>query len=170
MKFFKYIFFCFISCVGFSACVDDIIKENENNQTWQQGDVPYYITLKLKPSSDSFTRATEDSQQFENFMPGTHVNEHEISPNAYNFAIFFDSNDKFISCAELYSVNETAAWEDGNTANKIPATESTYKCRFYGFADSEPAKVLVVVNAPKKIYDQITEFPGWNIEEVMSQV
>lgn len=167
MKILKYIFISIISCIGLSACVDDVIKENDSREPWHQGDVPYYITLKLNPSSDSFSRAGEENSVFENFKPGVHANEHAISPNAHNFAVFFDENDAFISCADLYSVNETAAWEDANTTQHLPATESTYKCRFYGFANSKPAKVLVVVNAPQKVYDKFTDFPGWNVEEVM---
>ena len=166
MKFKYHILGLTLTSLALTACVDETFVEPEE-PVWQQGDIPYYITLKLKPSSETFTRAEGEGRQFENFAPGDHDYEHAISPNAYNFAIFFDVNDKFISCADLYSVNEVAAWEDGNTAQNIPATESTYKCRFYGFADSEPAKVLVVVNAPKKIYDQVTDFPGWNLEEVM---
>lgn len=169
MKFFKYLFICIISGISFSACVDEAIPDN-NRQEWQQGEVPYYMTLKLKPSSDTFTRAGERSNQFENFEYEVQHNEHDISPKAGNVAIFFDENNKYISCADLYSINEKTEWEDGDINKDIPDTESTYKCRFYGFADSQPAKVLVIVNAPRKIYDQITDFPGWTLDEVMKQI
>lgn len=165
MKFKYHILGLTLTSLTLTACVDESFVEKEE-PVWQQGDVPYYITLKLKPSSDTFTRAEEDNK-IDNFQPGLHAIEHAISPDAYNFAIFFDEHDDYISCADLYSVNEIAAWEDGNTTTNVPSSESTYKCRFYGFAHSQPAKVLVVVNAPKKIYDQVTDFPGWNLEEVM---
>lgn len=183
---FLYTIITVIASLALTACVDDAIVENNQNQ-WQQGDVPYYITFRLKTQSETFTRAEEETETetestgngiFENFENGTEdvtqenkiYIENKINDKAYNFAIFFDADDRYLSWGDLYSVKSTGGPEAGNPENDIPQTEATYSCRFYGFADSEPAKVLVVVNAPEKIYNQVTDFPGWNIDEVMKQV
>ena len=153
------------------ACVDKSPLEN-GQDTWQQGDTPYYVNLRLKTQSDTFTRAGDDNR----LTDGEHF-EHDIDKNAGNFAMFFDEENKYISYADLYSVNEEPndtekADEDGKTHGHedIPVpVEATYSCRFYGFANRKPAKVLVVVNAPEKIY-RITDFPGWTLDDVMQQV
>ena len=67
--------------------------------------------------------------------------------------------------------NDGEKGEDNNVDIKPDAyPESIYTCRFYGFADRKPAKVLIVVNANQKIYKQVTDFPGWDVEDVMKQV
>lgn len=144
------------------SCVDKTDVDNGN--TWQQGDTPYYVNLRLNAQSGTFTRAEDGQSSKED---GRHE-EHDISSNAGNFALFFDADDKYISYVDLYSVNEKEEHEDATEST--PATEATFSCRFYGFADREPKKVLVVVNARKDIYEKITDFPGWNLEEVMKFV
>lgn len=156
----------------FVGCVEKSGPENNPN-VWQQGDTPYYVNLRLKTQSDTFTRAGDDDR----LTDGEHF-EHDIDKNAGNFALFFDGDGKYISYADLYSVNEepndTEAADEGGKKHghedaPVPV-EATYSCRFYGFANRQPELVLVVVNAPKKIYDRITDFPGWTVSEVMKQV
>lgn len=161
MKILKYIPFLTLLLLPFTSCVDDTLIDNPENE-WQQGDTPYYIKLKLNVQSSSFSDPNNTRIGL-GFDDGTH-DEHAISPEAGNFALFFDEDDKYISFADLYSINESGAHEDETI--DYPQTESTYSCRFYGFAESKPAKVLVIVNAPKRIYDKITDFPGWNLIEV----
>ena len=161
------------------GCVEKSGPDGPN--AWQQGDTPYYVNLRLRTQSDMFTRADEEpAQNNNNKIDGTHE-EHDICKTAGNFALFFDVDGKYISFANLYSVNEKP--NDGETPDvwgdkhghedeteDTPQVEATYTCRFYGFANRQPAKVLVVVNAPVKIYDQLTDFPGWTLDEVMKQV
>lgn len=171
MTFKQHILLLILAIGLFSSCVDDALVEKGHNQP-EQGDTPYYINLRLKTLSDTFTRGSEGDTSFDNFQDGTHQ-DHAISPKACNFAIFFDELDKYIACGDLYSVNEYS--ENEETANQpateeSPQVESVYRCRFYGFANRKPKKVLVVVNAPAKIYDQVTDFPGWTVDDVMKQV
>lgn len=161
------------------GCVEKSGPDGPN--AWQQGDTPYYVNLRLRTQSDMFTRADEEpAQNNNNKIDGIHE-EHDICKTAGNFALFFDGDDKYISYANLYSVNEkpndsktpdeesnTHGHEDGT--EDTPQVEATYTCRFYGFANRKPAKVLVVVNAPTKIYDKLTDFPGWTLDDVMQQV
>ena len=161
------IFFLSLVSLVLSACVDENLSVDEDGkETWQQGDVPYYINIKLNTQDGNFTRADwESPSPGSGFENGSHFDEHAIGKKG-NFAIFFDKNKKYISWADLYSVNETGV--DG-TENS-PKPEAIYSCRFYGFADSEPKYVLVVVNASDKIYKQVTSFPGWTVDEVYKQI
>lgn len=154
------------------SCADEGIADKGKKPL--EGDTPYYINLQLITENSNFTRAEESESSL---IDGTH-NEHDISPKAHNFALFFDKDDNYISYADLYSVNEKPNDEEepdekgnkhGHEDKPVPV-EATYSCRFYGFANREPKKVLVVANANKKIYDQLTNFPGWDLEEVMKQV
>ena len=153
------------------SCADEGIADK--GKTPLEGDTPYYINLQLITENSNFTRAEESSS----LIDGSH-DEHAISPKAHNFALFFDKDDNYISYADLYSVNEKPNEteepdEDGNRhghEDEPVPVEATYSCRFYGFANREPKKVLVVANANEKIYKQLTNFPGWNLEEVMEQV
>lgn len=162
---------------GITSCIDDAIVEN-NVSTWQEGDTPYYINLKLQTNNDSFTRADRDftdESPGSGFEDGSHYNEHAIGPNG-NFAIFFDANKNYIACADLYSVNETEVGTEDKTDDngniteegsmQKPNPEAIYSCRFYGFAEKEPKYILVVVNASDKVYNQITAFPGYTLDEV----
>lgn len=168
MKFLRNIIVFTLSTLALTACVDEALVD-QGKEEWKQGDTPFYIKLRLKTNSETFTRSESSSGQnsraYDKFEDGVHENEHAICPNARHFAIFFDENKEYISCADLYSVNEEGGHEDATETS--PAVESTYTCRFYGFADTKPKYVLVVVNAPQKIYDQITDFPGWDIDDVM---
>ncbi|MCH5234965.1 MAG: fimbria major subunit [Muribaculaceae bacterium] len=159
MNIFKYIIVLTISFLSFASCVDETLVDNSKSE-WQQGDTAYYIKLNLKVQSSTFTDSNKTRIGL-GVNNGTH-DEHAISPKAGNFAIFFDEDDEYISCADLYSINETSLEGDVDE----PQLESIYSCRFYGFADRKPAKVLVVVNSPKRIYDKVTDFPGWNLDQV----
>ena len=164
MKFLKYLFLLVIPLLSLSSCVDEVIKDNTNDKL-QQGDKLYYIKLDLKVQSSTFSDPnTRIGLGLEN---GTH-NEHAINPKAGNFALFFDSQDKYITFADLYSVNETGVNEEETFWD--PAAESIYSCRFYGFADNKPSKVLIVVNAPAKISDKLANFAGWNLDEVRKSI
>ena len=160
-----------------NSCVDE--KLNIDSPEFpREGDTPYYVKLRLETTDDTFTRADqEDKSPGSGFQDASH-NEHDISPNAGNIAIFFDDGDKYISWAKLYSVNEVGEKEqeedeDGNkfTPN-TPEPEATYSCRFNGFADRKPAKVLVVVNLDpaSEAYKKLTDFPGWDVNDVMKNV
>lgn len=162
---FNIFFSIFMIGLGLTSCVDENIIPN-NSTT--QGDTQYFVKLRLKTQSENFTRAGESDDKF---VDGTHE-EHAISPNAGNIALFFDEKDNYISYSNLYSVNETAVG-NGNTWEP----EAIYSCRFYGFANREPAKVLVVVNANNNtsdgvsnIYSQLADFPGWTLDEVMKNI
>lgn len=164
---FNIFFSIFMIGLGLTSCVDENIIPN-NSTT--QGDTQYFVKLRLKTQSENFTRAGESDDKF---VDGTH-DEHAISPNAGNIALFFDDEDNYISYSNLYSVNETAA---GTEKDKPWMPEATYSCRFYGFANRQPAKVLVVVNANNNttdgvsdIYSQLANFPGWTLDEVMKQI
>lgn len=170
-RFYQYLSALLVGSI-FVGCVEKSGPENNPN-VWQQGDTPYYVNLRLKTQSDTFTRAGDDDR----LTDGEHF-EHDIDKNAGNFALFFDGDGKYISYADLYSVNEepndTEAADEGGKKHghedaPVPV-EATYSCRFYGFANRQPELVLVVVNAPQKIYDRITDFPGWTVSEVMKQV
>ncbi|MCH5237536.1 MAG: fimbria major subunit, partial [Muribaculaceae bacterium] len=157
-KIYKYLFSILIGGALLSCADDNIVNDTPQ---WQEGDTPYYIKLKLRSHSDSFTRADN--------VPGSGGNpdatdeedeEYKIGEKG-NFAIFFDGEGKYISWSDLYSVNPT---------NTTPGMDATYTCRFYGFTDREPKKVLVVVNASEKIYKQVTTFPGWTLDEVYKHI
>lgn len=164
-----------------TACVDDALRDPGSSPS-QEGDTPYYIRLSLKTSTGGFTRADETATYpGDGFQDGSHneenePDEHAIGPDG-NFAIFFDADDAYIACSELYSVNEISGGhteevdeEDENKPDPPFSTEAEYYTRFYGFADRKPVKVLVVVNASDRVKNQVMDFPGWNIKEVMSQI
>ena len=165
--------------IAMTSCVDESLNI-DNPASPKEGDTPYYVKFRLITNSDYSTRGDKDWEDLSpgsGFQDGSH-DEHEISKKAGNIAIFFDENDKYISWAKLYSVNEVSEKEqeedeDGNkfTPN-TPEPEATYSCRFNGFADRKPAKVMVVVNLDpsKEAYINLTNFPGWDVEEVMKNV
>lgn len=170
----------FLFGIAFSSCVDESLRM-DNPVTPPEGDTPFYVKLRLKTSDETFTRASDDDWTDDSpgsgFQDGDHT-EHAISKNAGNIAIFFDKEDKYISWAKLYSVNEVNEKEkekddEGNefTPN-TPEPEATYSCRFNGFADRQPAKVMVIVNLDPSsdAYKNITNFPGWDIKDVMKNV
>ena len=161
-RLYKYLFW-FIVFGFITSCVDEKITVDEPKLP-QIGDTPYIVKLRLKIINSNFTtstRADEASQIDGNseFVNGSDY-EYAIGESG-NFAIFFDKDEKYISCADLYSVNQTET---------TPGMDATYTCRFYGFADREPALVLVVVNAPENIKKQIIDFPGWTLDEVRNQI
>lgn len=163
-KIYKYLFSILIGGALLSCADDNIINDTPQ---WQEGDTPYYIKLKLRSHSDSFTRA-------DNNVPGSGGNPEFATDEEYaigekgNFAIFFDGDGKYISWSDLYSVNPTT--DENGVVTTTEGMDATYTCRFYGFTDREPKKVLVVVNASDKIYKQVTTFPGWTLDEVYKQI
>lgn len=170
MKILRYKTFTFIAALTLLvSCVDDGIINK--GQEPVQGDTPYFVKLRLKTSDNAFTRAEgeegpwSDPAPGSGFVDGIH-DEHAISKGG-NFAIFFDGDDKYIATADLYAVNETTGETDKNTEGANP--ETYYLARFYGFADRQPEKVLVVVNAADDIKERLTDFPGWTLKEVMAQ-
>lgn len=184
----KYISYLALGALA-ASCADDGLADK--GKTTLEADTPYYINLRLVTENDNFTRAGDEGGESQgtedgNKRPGTLIdgdhNEHDIHPKAHNFALFFDEDDKYITYADLYSVNEPGVSDGKKTndpgydhgaenpdENGVPV-EATYSCRFYGFANRKPKKVLVVANANNKIYKQLTNFPGWDIEDVMKQV
>lgn len=173
-----------------ASCADDGLADK--GTVMPEPDTPYFVNLRLVTETGNFTRAVQeaDAEPEKESETGSGLgklvdgsyDEHEISPNAHNFALFFDANKNYISYANLYSVNEpgVGSGKDHNDPgydhgaknpdeNGVPV-EATFSCRFYGFANRKPKYVLVVANANDKIYDQITNFPGWNIDAVMKQV
>lgn len=154
--------------MGMSSCADDMIIEDKP-QTWVQGDTPYYIKIRVATSNSPFTRAENNEEpdgagisNSGDFEKGTEI-ENAIGTQG-NFAIIFDENSRYISCADLYSINK----EDDD---KATVTEGVvYTSRFYGYADRKPAKILVVVNATNDLKNKITDFPGWTVSEVMKQI
>lgn len=100
------------------GCVDDSIIDK--TQKVPEGDTPYYVKLKLKPSNATFTRSGDDdpwgqTSPGSGFESGTNtkVLENAISTGG-NFAIFFDADEKYIACANLYSVNEYTPEQPGD--------------------------------------------------------
>ncbi|MCH5224073.1 MAG: fimbria major subunit [Muribaculaceae bacterium] len=182
MKLKTNIFYTLMVILGMAmtSCVDESLSI-DNPASPKEGDTPYYVKFRLITNSDYSTRAEgndwKDPSPGSGFQDGTHL-DHRISKKAGNIAIFFDENDKYISWAKLYSVNEVSEKEqeedeDGNkfTPN-TPEPEATFSCRFNGFADRKPAKVMVVVNLNQdsEAYKNLTNFPGWDVEEVMKNV
>lgn len=149
-----------------SGCVDDTLDMTTPSR--QKGDTEYFLKLRLKTSTGAFSTRAGDNNMPGDLVNGTH-DEHAIGENG-NFAIFFDEEDAYISCAELYSINEYGGGQEGSEEPPVTQTESEYTTRFYGFANRKPAKVLVVVNASDKVKNKVMEFPGWNLKEVMKQV
>lgn len=159
--------------VAMTSCVDESLNSKDPDK-YVTGDTPFYVKLRLKSNDSGFSRASDENKEWgddslgSGFQDGEHK-EHEISSDAGNIAIFFDKDKKYISWAKLYSVNETST-DTPDDSNPDP--ESTYSCRFYGFADREPAMVMVVVNLDPNsdAYKNLTNFPGWDVEDVMKQV
>lgn len=154
---------CFIlgvMCLLLSGCADDAL--NINSPSAQEGDTEYFLKLQLNTSTGGFSGRGGDNNMPGDLVNGTH-DEHTIGENG-NFAIFFDEEDAYISCAELYSVNEVGGGQED------PQTEAEFTTRFYGFANRKPAKVLVVVNASDKLKNKVMGFPGWNLDQTMKQV
>ena len=174
-------FLILITAFLITGCVDESLIDNrDENRLPENGDSQFMVNLRLFPTSDNFTRM----EDFEDTNPGTGsyqdgtLNEHAIAKGG-NFAIFFDKDERYISCADLYSVNETeVGTEDSEDENgdliegsvTQPNPESIYSARFYGYADRDPEYVLVVVNASDKIKKQVTDFPGWTIDETLKQI
>ena len=181
MKLKTNIFYTLIVILGIAmtSCAEESLSI-DNPASPKEGDTPYYVKFRLITNSDYSTRAKgndwTDPSPGSGFQDGTHL-EHRISKNAGNIAIFFDEEDNYISWAKLYSVNEVEhsqeVDEDGNITTPSTADpEATYSCRFNGFADRKPKKVMVVVNLDpaSEAYKNLTNFPGWDVEEVMKNV
>lgn len=165
---YKYLLLTSIVMIGLSACTDDILID-DNPQTWVEGDTPYVMKLCVSTSNSPFTRSTrDDSNDATGGTSGSQFDkgleyEYAIGTEG-NFAIIFDVNGRYISCADLYSVNQVE--------NATPSVEEgvVFTTRFYGYTDRKPGQILVVVNATNELKKKIKNFPGWNVSEVMQQI
>ncbi|MCH5240475.1 MAG: fimbria major subunit [Muribaculaceae bacterium] len=159
-KLFKSLILTLLLTCGLFSCVDDSLVKD--SPTIKEGDTPYIMKIRLTTGNGSFTRATESEGSNSEFEDGADY-EYAIGEEG-NFCIIFDAAGQYISCADLYSVNESKK-------NKVYQNSSAvYTTRFYGYADRPPGQILVVVNATHTLKEKIKNFPGWNVDEAMKLI